>query len=73
VVYRQQTNTQQADFPASFDIRDPEIDYVAMASGLGVRGMRVTKPAEISEAVTAMLAHDGPFLIDLILEDAVDR
>jgi thiamine pyrophosphate-dependent acetolactate synthase large subunit-like protein len=73
VVYREQTNTQQADFPASFDIRDPDIDYVAMASGLGVRGMRVTKPAEISEAVTAMLAHDGPFLIDLILEDAVDR
>jgi benzoylformate decarboxylase len=66
-------NMEQADFPASFDVHDPEIDYAAMASGLGVRGIRVTKPAEVAGAITTMLAHDGPFLIDLILEDAVSR
>lgn len=73
VAYWQEMDSEQTEFPPSFDIHDPEIDYVAMASGLGVPGTRVTRPDEIAGAITAMLAHDGPFLIDLILEDAVDR
>ena len=64
---------QQGNFPASFDIRDPDIDYVSLAKGLGVPGMRVTQPGEMPEAVAAMLAHDGPYLIDLMLEDRVNR
>jgi benzoylformate decarboxylase len=73
VAYWQDQNIEQSEFPASFDLHDPEIDYVALASGLGVPGTRVTKPDEIPGAITTMLAHDGPFLIDLILEDAVHR
>jgi thiamine pyrophosphate-dependent acetolactate synthase large subunit-like protein len=73
VAYWQEMNIEQSEFPASFDLHDPEIDYVALASGLGVPGTRVTKPDEIAGAITAMLSHDGPFLIDLILEDDVNR
>jgi benzoylformate decarboxylase len=73
VVYWRAVGAQSANFPASFDIRDPEIDYVALAKGMGVPGVRVTKPGEMAEAIAAMLAHDGPYLIDLMLEDRVNR
>ncbi|MGA8157389.1 MAG: thiamine pyrophosphate-binding protein [Rhodoplanes sp.] len=73
VVYWLDLDIQQGNFPASFDIRDPDIDYVSLAKGLGVPGTRVTQPGEMPEAIAAMLAHDGPYLIDLILEDRVNR
>ena len=56
-------------FSAAFDIRDPGLDFVSLARGMGVPGCRVAHPAEIAGAITAMLEHDGPFLIELILED----
>lgn len=73
VVYWRDMNIQQTTFPPSFDIHDPEVDYVALAKGLGVPGLRVTSPGEMAGAITAMLSHDGPFLIDLIMEDSVHR
>jgi benzoylformate decarboxylase len=73
VVYWRDQGVSGYDFPPSFDIRDPEIDYVSLAKGMGVPGVRVTQPSEMSGAIRAMLEHDGPFLIDLILEDGVAR
>ena len=35
---------------------------------MGVQGVRVEKPWEIGPAIEQMLAHPGPFLIDLVLE-----
>jgi benzoylformate decarboxylase len=61
------------DFPPPFDIREPNLDFVSLARGLGVPGCRVAQPAEIAGAITAMLQHDGPFLIDLMLEGNVAR
>lgn len=69
-VYWRNHGIQNEDFPASFDIRDPAIDYVALAGGFGVPGVRVTQPDQIAESIATMLVHDGPFLIDLILDDA---
>ena len=73
VVYWRDMTIQQADFPPSFDIHDPEVDYVSLAKGMGVPGVRVTQPGEMAGAIRAMLEHDGPFLVDLILEDSVRR
>jgi benzoylformate decarboxylase len=61
------------DFPPSFDIRDPGLDFVSLAGGMGVPGCRVSQPAEIAGAITAMLDHDGPFLIEVLLEANVAR
>ena len=44
-----------------------------VARGMGVPGCRVAQPAEIAGAITAMLEHDGPFLIELVLEANVAR
>ncbi|MBK8184541.1 MAG: thiamine pyrophosphate-binding protein [Candidatus Competibacteraceae bacterium] len=60
-------------FPPSFDIADPGLDFVGLAQALGVPGQRVAKPADIAPAIKAMLAHDGPFLIDLLLDGGVPR
>jgi benzoylformate decarboxylase len=60
-------------FPPSFDIRDPDLDFVGLARSLGVPGYRVAQPSEIEPAIRAMLEHDGPFLIDLVLEGNVAR
>lgn len=73
VVYWRDQNITGAEFPPSFDIHGPEIDYVSLAKGLGVPGVRVSQPGEMAGAIRAMLEHDGPFLIDLILEDSVRR
>ena len=63
----------QASFPPSFDVREPDLDFVSLARGLGVPGCRVSQPAEIAGAITTMLKHDGPYLIELVLERDVSR
>jgi benzoylformate decarboxylase len=73
VVYWRERGINSAEFPAPFDIHDPDIDYVSLAKGMGVPGLRVSRPGEMAAAIKAMLEHDGPFLIDLILEDTVRR
>ena len=67
------TPDQFPEFPASFDIRDPGLDFVGLAQALGVPGKRVATPADIAPAIRTMLAHDGPFLIDLLLDGGVQR
>lgn len=58
-------------FPRSFDLTPPVIDFVGLAAAMGVPGRRVERPDQVDEAVEAMLAHDGPFLVDLVLGDDV--
>jgi benzoylformate decarboxylase len=62
-----------ATFPPPFDIENPNIDFVALAKSLGVPGQRVAEPAEIEPAIRTMLEHDGPYLLELILEAEVPR
>jgi benzoylformate decarboxylase len=54
------------DFPGGFDLSRPEIGFVELARGLGVAGVRVEKPDQVVDAVRRMLAHTGPFLVDLV-------
>jgi thiamine pyrophosphate-dependent acetolactate synthase large subunit-like protein len=60
-------------FPAAFDIGNPDLDFVSMAKGLGVPGQRVVRPDEIAPAIRTMLEHEGPYLIDLMLEGNVEQ
>jgi benzoylformate decarboxylase len=59
------------EFPASFTLGEPAIDFVALARSLGVPGVRVERPAEIGPALDQALATEGPFLIDLVVTDEV--
>lgn len=71
VAYRRDHRSDAVAFPASFDITDPDLDFVAVSQGLGVPGRRVAKPEEIDVAVRELLDHEGPFLVELILESDV--
>jgi thiamine pyrophosphate-dependent acetolactate synthase large subunit-like protein len=63
----------EANFPPSFDVREPDLDFVSLARGLGVPGCRVSQPAQIAGAITTMLEHEGPYLIELVLARDVPR
>jgi benzoylformate decarboxylase len=66
--YWQERQIAKHDYPLSFDLSHPPLHFVDMARGMGVPGVRVEKPWEVSQAIEQMLAHPGPFLIDLVLE-----
>lgn len=51
--------------PDAFDLSRPDIDFVGLARALGVEALRVDKPADVEEAVEALLGQDGPVLVDL--------
>jgi benzoylformate decarboxylase len=55
-------------FPRSFDLSAPELQFVDLARGHGVEGVRVDHPDQVADAVKRMLATDEPFLIDLVIE-----
>ena len=56
------------DYPLPFDLSKPEICFEEIAQSLGVKGERVVKPDEVKSAIKRMLEHDGPYLINLVLE-----
>ncbi len=49
----------------SLDVGSPAIDFVGLATSLGVRAQRVTEPDELAEAARASLAGDEPRLIEV--------
>ena len=50
-----------------FDLKDPELDWVALANGQGVPGEKVTTSEELVKALEAAQATDGPFLIEAVV------
>ena len=68
--YWKERGLEKHDYPLSFDLSTPPIQFHEMARSMGVQSLRVEKPWEIKGAIAQMLAHPGPFLIDLVLEGA---
>lgn len=59
------------DYPLSFDLSQPELHFDELARSQGVAGIRVEHPADIAPAIRQALDHQGPFLIDVVLEGDV--
>jgi acetolactate synthase-1/2/3 large subunit len=49
------------------DLRPPELDWVALAKGLGVPGQRVDTAEALATALRRALAERGPYLIEALL------
>lgn len=58
-------------YPLSFDLSRPAIRFDELARSMGVAALRVELAEEIGPAIDAALAHDGPFLIEVVLEGDV--
>jgi benzoylformate decarboxylase len=78
--YWRERGLPEREFPECFDIRDPDIRFDELARSMGVPAARVETPDEVGPAIGEALAHDGPYLIDLVLrsdvpghEEAFDR
>jgi pyruvate dehydrogenase (quinone) len=47
------------------DLANP--NFAAMAEAVGVRGIRIEDPGEVESGIAAGLAHDGPVLVDAVV------
>jgi pyruvate dehydrogenase (quinone) len=59
----EQKSTGFLNFGTEF--RNP--DFAAMAEAIGIRGVRIENPAEVDDGIAAAFAHDGPVLIDAVV------
>ena len=69
--YWKEESIPEHDFPIAFDLSKPDIQFHDLARAMGVEGAIVKEPGEIGPAIKKALAHDGPFLIDVVLEGNV--
>jgi len=51
------------------DMRDPEIDFVALAQSLGVPARRIADPKDVGPALRECIGSGGPQLIDVGVAD----
>jgi pyruvate dehydrogenase (quinone) len=47
------------------ELKNP--NFAAMAEAVGIRGIRLEDPGEVEDGIAAALAHDGPVLIDAVV------
>ena len=47
------------------ELKNP--NFAAMAEAVGIRGIRIEDPAEVESGIAAALAHDGPVLVDAVV------
>ena len=69
--YWRERQIPEHNYPASFDICNPDIRFADLARSLGVEAVRVEKPDQIAPAIEKALNHNGPFLIDLVLTNEI--
>lgn len=50
-----------------FDLSRPDLDWVALAKGMGVEGMRATTAEELAAGLRRGLAEEGPYLIEAVM------
>jgi pyruvate dehydrogenase (quinone) len=51
--------------PFGTELRNP--NFAAMAEAVGVRGIRIEDPAEVGGGIAAALAHNGPVVVDAVV------
>ena len=69
--YWKEQNIKPHDFPLSFDLSKPVIRFDELSRSMGVGAVRVETVEQIAPALKKALEHDGPFLIDVVVEGDV--
>ena len=73
--YHSIRQTQQNYFPDNITGCGPDSglsfpDFQRLAHGFGIESNRAARHAELSDSIAAALAHDGPFLCEVMLDKA---
>jgi pyruvate dehydrogenase (quinone) len=62
-----QLEMEAAGFPPwQTDLHNP--DFARMAEAMGILGVRIEQPQDLSDGLQRALAHDGPAVIDVLVE-----
>lgn len=69
--YWRERQLPEREFPASFELQDPDIRFDELARAMGVQAVRVERPEQIGPAIRQALVDDEPFLIDLVITSVV--
>ena len=51
--------------PTGTELENP--NFAAMAEAVGIRGIRLENPGKVSDGIAAALAHEGPVLVDAVV------
>ncbi len=51
--------------PTAVDLQNP--NFAAMAEAIGIKGIRLEDPADVTDGIAVALAHDGPVLVDAVV------
>jgi pyruvate dehydrogenase (quinone) len=62
----EQQSTGFLDFGTGF--KNP--NFAAMAEAVGIKGIRLEDPGEVNDGIATALAHDGPVLVDAVVNRA---
>lgn len=65
--YRQDDSPDQR-YPPFFDLTSPRVDFVRLAEALGVAAYRLVEPVQVEAALRTLLDHDGPALLEVVLD-----
>jgi benzoylformate decarboxylase len=55
------------------DLRDPEIDFVALARSMGVAAQRVVDPQDVAPVLREAMRSGAPQLVDVRVADGFER
>jgi benzoylformate decarboxylase len=55
----------------AMDLTDPELRFDRMAESMGVLGFRVERPEDLAPTLRKAIEHDGPSLVDVVMESPV--
>jgi benzoylformate decarboxylase len=69
IIKERLVSMRKTDTFTGMDIRDPDIDFVALGTSLGLNSTRVTDPLDIAPVLRAAFASGGPNLIDVRVAD----
>lgn len=53
------------------DLHDPPLRFDRLAEAMGVPARRVEKPEQIADTLSEAMQHDGPFLVDVVMDGSV--
>jgi len=67
-IYRHRFDASSSKPYPEMDLGGPALGFAEMAAGMGVSGVRVTRPDEVGEAIAKAFAADGPALVEIVIE-----